>query len=523
MGNSLKGIVMDNEEMKVPEEIPAEVSDDTAEIESEVKEEIKEEPVISEESEKPEKVSDGDDYTPLFSSDEEDVPGDAEPAETAEEEDTREDWEKALDEEDDGEVKTLEDIIIGGDEGEEPEEPKKKKGGLAVKIIAIVLAALIIIGGAGFAMVKLGTPIGQKIEKVWNDIFGCKKSTSAQYTDNFYVSMPVLKYFYYYSYNQMVSSLSMYGMTPESMGLDTSKDFREQIGPSGESWYNTFMKQALQTTEQLLQLSELAKEKGYEFDDDMKKEIDDSIEKMREAATSYGYADLDAYLTAMYKGDLKEEDVRDVYKLSFVVSKFINDTIEAVDVSDEALDAAFAALHPDEEKDTSASTVDVRYILFSKDNYEDETAPKEKYDEWVSGGADEESFIELCKDVSDDTSSKENGGLYANLQKGRTVEVFDSWSFDEDRKSGDYAFVEDDTYGWFMLYFVSAGEENWKLDVKGELQQNAYNDLIEEAKKFEVKQNDDVIGLTDDSALSTDTADESGAVSDTASESESAE
>ena len=81
-------------------------------------------------------------------------------------------------------------------------------------------------------------------------------------------------------------------------------------------------------------------------------------------------------------------------------------------------------------------------------------------EQWLANGGTEEAFIDLVKDNSDDTGSKENGGLYENVYPGQMVEAFNDWCF-ADRKAGDYEIVETE-YGYHLIYFVGESDTTFR-------------------------------------------------------------
>lgn len=133
----------------------------------------------------------------------------------------------------------------------------------------------------------------------------------------------------------------------------------------------------------------------------------------------------------------------------------------------------------------------VRHILFSNDNYEDSSKADEVYAEWESAGFTEEKLIELANTYTDDTGTKENGGLYENISIGDTVAGFDDWVFDSSRKSGDHGIVET-TYGWHIVYYVGEGDSaSWMESVISTLKSNDYQAMID-ANSASVKYNESV-------------------------------
>lgn len=81
--------------------------------------------------------------------------------------------------------------------------------------------------------------------------------------------------------------------------------------------------------------------------------------------------------------------------------------------------------------------------------------------EWKDGKATEESFIELVKEHSDDSSAAE-GGLFEDIHpKSSYVESFLNWSIDANRKPGDVEIIES-KYGYHIMYYSSDDELTYR-------------------------------------------------------------
>ena len=65
----------------------------------------------------------------------------------------------------------------------------------------------------------------------------------------------------------------------------------------------------------------------------------------------------------------------------------------------------------------------------------------------------EDRFAELAGANTEDTGSKDNGGLYEDVYPGQMVQTFNDWCFDAARKTGDTGLVETE-YGFHVMYFV---------------------------------------------------------------------
>lgn len=102
----------------------------------------------------------------------------------------------------------------------------------------------------------------------------------------------------------------------------------------------------------------------------------------------------------------------------------------------------------------------VRHILFLTSSYnsvsECKAAAEEIYGMYQNNPT-EEYFIELAKEYSEDTGSKENGGLYEEVGYNEMVIDFENWLFEEGRVVGDTGLVLS-SYGYHIMYFAGDGE-----------------------------------------------------------------
>ncbi len=120
---------------------------------------------------------------------------------------------------------------------------------------------------------------------------------------------------------------------------------------------------------------------------------------------------------------------------------------------------------------------------------EEKAATKEKADgylkTWKEGAATEESFIELVKAHSEDTSA-ETGGLFENINRDSNyVPNFKNWSIDESRKAGDCEVIETE-YGYHVMYYSGESELSYRdlmitADLQTEDLEKWYNDIVGES------------------------------------------
>ena len=102
---------------------------------------------------------------------------------------------------------------------------------------------------------------------------------------------------------------------------------------------------------------------------------------------------------------------------------------------------------------------------------------------WQEGDATEESFIELIKKHSDDSSAKE-GGLFEDIHPDSSyVANFLNWSISADRKAGDAEVIETE-YGYHVMYYVGDDELSYRdymitNEMRSADQEKWYNGILE--------------------------------------------
>ena len=108
-------------------------------------------------------------------------------------------------------------------------------------------------------------------------------------------------------------------------------------------------------------------------------------------------------------------------------------------------------------------SADVRVIIPTEDK-----TGEEILEEWKNGAATEDSFAELCKKYTQDTSAVENGGLFEQVTKTGMTEELSNWIFDNSRQAGDTVAitVSDTTY---VLYYIGQDQPEWKINIKNTL------------------------------------------------------
>ena len=119
-------------------------------------------------------------------------------------------------------------------------------------------------------------------------------------------------------------------------------------------------------------------------------------------------------------------------------------------------------------------SADVRVIIPTEDK-----TGEEILDEWKNGAATEDSFAELCKKYTQDTSAAENGGLFEQVTKTGMTEELSNWIFDSSRQAGDtVAITVNDTS--YVLYYIGQDQPEWKINIKNTLVSQAMSQYVED-------------------------------------------
>ena len=137
--------------------------------------------------------------------------------------------------------------------------------------------------------------------------------------------------------------------------------------------------------------------------------------------------------------------------------------------------------------DNRYNVAQVRHILVKavadeNGEYTDEAKAEDILAQWKSGDATEESFAALATELSEDSGSSGNGGLYDSVTKGQMVDEFDKFCF-EGHEKGDTAIVygESSSYaGYHVMYYVGEGELYSRIIARNDLLTEDMNTWFEE-------------------------------------------
>ncbi|MDE6658515.1 MAG: peptidylprolyl isomerase [Eubacterium sp.] len=142
------------------------------------------------------------------------------------------------------------------------------------------------------------------------------------------------------------------------------------------------------------------------------------------------------------------------------------------------------------------NAVNIRHILVSPNDdpskateasAKDWAAAKEKaeklLDEFNNGKKTADAFGKLAEKNTADPGSKENGGLYSDVEPGKMVPTFNNWCFADGRKAGDTGIVQSES-GYHIMYLDSESKTPvWKAMAIAQLDAEETMSKTEEIEK----------------------------------------
>ena len=240
------------------------------------------------------------------------------------------------------------------------------------------------------------------------------------------------------------------------------------------SWQQFFLKEALTTWRNYCALAEKSREAEMELSKEEQAFLDGIEENLQANAEYYGLESVEDLLKHNIGPGAAVEDYIYFQELLMRGNLYYDAEVAKINPTAEELETFYAeheASYAESGITREGKFVDVRHVLFVPEGgttdesgatvYTDaewaacESKAREIMNAWSKGECDEESFAAMAAVYSQDPGSKDNGGLYENVQQGQMVPEFDAWCFDAKRVPGHYGIVKT-TYGYHLMYFVKS-------------------------------------------------------------------
>lgn len=302
-----------------------------------------------------------------------------------------------------------------------------------------------------------------------------------------------------YYWRSFYDFMNNYGNYASYFGLDFTQPLDTQTCSMFEgTWQQYFLNAALTDWHRYQALTLEARANNIGLDAEQKEYLENLETNLNNTATTYGFESGEVMLKTDMGASTTLADYALYLQLSYEGYQYFNTEFEKLTPTEEEIDAFFTE-HEAEygEKELtrdSGSYVDVRHILLTPQGgtedasgnmtYTDEEwaacekAAQALLDSFLAGEKTEEKFAELAKEHSTDPGSKDKGGLYPNVVKGKMVEEFENWCFDESRKPGETGLVKT-KFGYHIMYFVES-EAMWHATAENDLLTERSNKVVED-------------------------------------------
>ena len=338
----------------------------------------------------------------------------------------------------------------------EKKEKRKMTTDIKVFIVVCVIIALII----GAAIVYIVQP--KNVAIVGDNVI-----TSEEFT-------------YYFSQN-VQNTMMQYNYQTQDVNSFLSMSL-------GDSTVGDMIKQ--QTLSQVVQIEVIlqeAKKEGFKPD---KAKMDEAWgfmeQSINQGATSYGMSANDfckeVFGTSLNKAKQFDNNL-------FTVQRYMDEKIKAIPVDD----AELATYYEANKVNFDYNVVSHILVLCEKEAEDSVVKEKEKAAQDILGKVRAgEDFATLAKEFSEDTGSKDAGGIIRVQQNGQMVPEFEEWAFSN--KLGDTGIVRTD-YGFHIMKMneiydsLEAQKENIKITFQSEKYQTAIDEKLNSGDyKIEIKE-----------------------------------
>lgn len=332
---------------------------------------------------------------------------------------------------------------------EQEREAKIRKCTRIVGIVVAVCLAVLIIGSVGTSLFKRYTTFHGTYMKV-----GEHELTKFEYD--------------YYYYSVINNYLSSYSYMLSYMGIDTTKDYDEQVCAFDErmTWKDYFDEMTVAQIQEIKALTDDASAAGFSYD--VTEDYNNFLKNVDANITTAGVKK-SQYYKEVYGEYANESRIEDFVKETLLASAYYEKLTADRAPLQEEIDTQYA------ENKNNYDTVSYRSFTFTSADVtsESEEAARKEATEKLQESANAfkerleagEDFNALCAEYSTDETAKANYedaekdySLSKNMSYTGTNAAFSEWLFEEARSAGDMEIVPDETN--VRCYIVKFEERN---------------------------------------------------------------
>ena len=312
---------------------------------------------------------------------------------------------------------------------------------------------------------------------IWRTGYIQRSATAVTIGDEKYTAGDVNFYFE----NIYRNFLSQASSSLNYIGLNVNVPLRDQIiteqaaemvgGEAGVSWHDAFMEQALLQMTIVKVANERAEAEGYVYPDGLMVQYEESMASLRETAAAAGLS-VDDYLATNLDPTIDEELYGKHLLMMMKYSAYAEDYANSLVYTDEDLEAVYQA------DPTTYDRVTYEYVII------DGSAPSTTDANGNSVSATDEekaAALEGAKQAAEDMLAALRAGedletLAADNEKAHYSysdqgvlygDNVTTWLFDDARKSGDAAHLDNNGTNQYVVHFIDRGrDESPTIDVR---------------------------------------------------------
>lgn len=341
-------------------------------------------------------------------------------------------------------------------------EKKQKRKNLTAGIISIVLVLAIAIGCVYGFVIRPNT---------------MPKKAVALRTGDHEISAVDFGYYYYDAINTFYQN---YGGYLSYLMEDPSKPLNEQIydEESGQTWADYFMDGAAQNAKMDYACYDAAMKEGFKLSEEGEASIKEGLESLEASAKENGYRSLDDYFSQVYGKGSSKKSYEAYQRLHMIATEYAKSIDDARTYTDEEI-AAKDAENPAKYSNVTYRTFYIGASAYKEDLGEDATeeetnaaqeaalaAAKADADKMVAEvNGDEAKFAEMAVELASEANKANyedpDSTLRTNDSYDNVSSYLTDWLFDAARKTGDTAAIEDGGNGYYVVLFLSTGDNHY--------------------------------------------------------------
>lgn len=333
---------------------------------------------------------------------------------------------------------------------------------------------------------------------IWKSNIIPKTATAATVNGEKYTAAEVNFYFENYYQNFVNGNYSILSM----IGLDTGTSLKDQTISSsavmfvtdateGETWYDYFADKALEQLAGVQAMNAAAEAEGFTWNDEMQADLDDTMESLASAASTYGYTEKQ-YLGLIYGSTMTRSIYEEQTRRSLLATAYLQSYQDSLTYSTDELEAAY------QEDRTAYDLVDCAYVRVNgaaADTDEEgnsiEVTDEMKAEATAAAKTTADAIYAAYKagtSLEDAAAEYESTATYASSDSfSYSSSVLGEWLYDDARQAGDSAVLEDsDSSNYYVVVFNGRSRNEYNtVNVRHILIQPEASELSEDDEGYE--------------------------------------